>query len=124
MAYQKNTWETGDTITAEKLNHMEDGIAGAGGGDSSNVFVRNNEGALDKTWQQIADAIMSEAMCYLVEGNITDRFGLSVLGYVTNIMGDGESYSVTTYSFWDSETIVYVATSADDYPIEDEEQQG
>ena len=27
MAYIKNTWENGDVITAEKLNHMEDGIA-------------------------------------------------------------------------------------------------
>lgn len=27
MAYTKQTWATGDTITAEKLNHMEDGIA-------------------------------------------------------------------------------------------------
>lgn len=26
MAYSKQTWATGDTITAEKLNHMEDGI--------------------------------------------------------------------------------------------------
>lgn len=27
MSYEKNTRETGDTITAEKLNHMENGIA-------------------------------------------------------------------------------------------------
>lgn len=26
MSYTKQTWATGDTITAEKLNHMEDGI--------------------------------------------------------------------------------------------------
>ena len=26
MAYEKQTWQTGDTITAEKLNHIEDGI--------------------------------------------------------------------------------------------------
>lgn len=29
MAYTKQTWATGDTITAQKLNHMEDGIGGA-----------------------------------------------------------------------------------------------
>ena len=27
MAYEKQTWKKGNTITAEKLNHMEDGIA-------------------------------------------------------------------------------------------------
>lgn len=37
MAYEKQTWVTGDTITAEKLNHMEDGIASASGG--TDVFV-------------------------------------------------------------------------------------
>lgn len=26
MAYEKTEWKSGDTITAEKLNHMEDGI--------------------------------------------------------------------------------------------------
>lgn len=34
MSYEKQTWATGDTITAEKLNHMEDGIADGGGGSS------------------------------------------------------------------------------------------
>ena len=32
MAYEKQTWANGDLITAEKLNHMEDGIAQGGGG--------------------------------------------------------------------------------------------
>ena len=29
MSYTKQTWQTGDIITAEKLNHMEDGISSA-----------------------------------------------------------------------------------------------
>lgn len=29
MSYTKNTWANGDTITAEKLNHAEDGIHAA-----------------------------------------------------------------------------------------------
>lgn len=32
MSYEKQTWATGDIVTSSKLNHMEDGIAGAGGG--------------------------------------------------------------------------------------------
>ena len=32
MAYDKQTWVSGEVITAVKLNHMEDGIANAGGG--------------------------------------------------------------------------------------------
>ena len=31
MAYEKQTWTCGETITADKLNHMEDGIENCGG---------------------------------------------------------------------------------------------
>lgn len=31
MAYTKTTWNTGDTITAEKLNNLESGVAAANG---------------------------------------------------------------------------------------------
>ena len=31
MNYNKTTWNTGDVVTAEKLNKMENGIEGAGG---------------------------------------------------------------------------------------------
>lgn len=33
--YVKQTWANGDVITAAKLNHMEDGIASGGGGGES-----------------------------------------------------------------------------------------
>lgn len=29
MSYEKQTWECGETITADKLNHMEEGIENA-----------------------------------------------------------------------------------------------
>jgi hypothetical protein len=32
MSYTPTTWQTGDTITAEKLNKLENGVANAGGG--------------------------------------------------------------------------------------------
>lgn len=31
MDYEKHVWVVGEVITAEKLNHMEDGIAGLHG---------------------------------------------------------------------------------------------
>lgn len=56
MAYNKTVWQTGDTITAEKLNNIENGIAGT-------VLVVNysedpnipNKFVFDKTWQEIYD---------------------------------------------------------------------
>ena len=32
MAYEKQTWACGEVVTADKLNHMEDGIANASEG--------------------------------------------------------------------------------------------
>ena len=63
MSYEKQTWTTGDTITAEKLNHMENGIENNG---PLVVNVTESEieedgelltiSTLDKTWQEISDA--------------------------------------------------------------------
>ena len=33
MAYEPTQWRSGDTITSERLNKMEQGIAGGGSGD-------------------------------------------------------------------------------------------
>ena len=33
MAYEKNNWQSGDVVTSDKLNHMEDGI------ESSNIPI-------------------------------------------------------------------------------------
>ena len=56
MSYTPTNWQTGDTITATKLNHMEDGIAQ---GDTLIVGVSLNDGTatMDKTWQEIYNAM-------------------------------------------------------------------
>lgn len=59
MAYEKQTWATGDTVTAAKLNHIEDGIA------ANNKFIvtltPNDEtfsgGVMDKTVGEIKQAV-------------------------------------------------------------------
>ena len=69
MAYEKQTWTTGEVITQEKLNHMEDGIAEGGGVVVVNVTTTASEGGtvttLDKTWQEIYDAVMSTGAVFM-----------------------------------------------------------
>ena len=67
MAYVKQTWATGDTITAEKLNHMEDGIAAGGGGIYFVKVVTANgtTGTSDKSSTEIEEAFRSGQMPYL-----------------------------------------------------------
>ena len=54
MAYEKQTWANGDVITAEKLNHMEDGIAQGG------AFVVHidltNQALIGTTYDEINEA--------------------------------------------------------------------
>ena len=40
MAYEKQTWTNGDIITAEKLNHMEDGIENASDSGGGNYEIK------------------------------------------------------------------------------------
>lgn len=58
MSYTPTTWQTGDTITAEKLNNMEDGIKNA-----NEPFIvtltptaEDFSGTMDKTPQEIYNA--------------------------------------------------------------------
>ena len=67
MSYIKTTWETGDVITAEKLNKMEDGIESAGGDDSVfivNIDAEDSGGTItataDKTRQEMSAAVEAE----------------------------------------------------------------
>ena len=55
MSYEKQTWATGDVITAEKLNHMEDGIEDAGGGTTRviEVVIDGSTQTLQATYNQI-----------------------------------------------------------------------
>lgn len=64
MAYEKQTWVTGEVITKEKLNHMEDGIADSGGG----AFIANlntETQSLDKTWNEIKAAFTNGQPSYV-----------------------------------------------------------
>ena len=51
MSYTPTTWAAGDTVTAAKLNKLEQGVA-SGGVLVVNMSLNNDEtiGTLDKTW--------------------------------------------------------------------------
>lgn len=43
MAYEPTQWRSGDTITSERLNKMEQGIAGSGSGDAYVLHTTRTE---------------------------------------------------------------------------------
>ena len=109
MSYEKNEWQTGDTITATKLNHMEDGIADGG---ALIVHLDETEGALDKTWQQIHDAVGSRVVFVSITDD-DDDVSLELVQEVV-IGRDNKYYVMTSKGVSGTE---YVADSADGYPV-------
>lgn len=112
MSYTPTVWKKGDKITSEKLNKLENGVAGSGGGVL--VVHANESGALDKTWQEMADAVEAGIVCTFHFGEIVSDNGLTVW-YLTGIFaGDGE-YGVAVSNSGD--TVTFIADSASGYPV-------
>ena len=68
MSYTPTNWTTGDTITATKLNKMEQGIADGGGGA---LIITDTNGTLDKTFAEIYDALANGVPCFVKYNNNT-----------------------------------------------------
>ena len=70
MSYTKTTWKTGDVITAEKLNKIEDQVAAneeaissAGGDDSVfivNIDAEDNSGTITATADKTREEMSAE----------------------------------------------------------------
>lgn len=108
MAYTKNTWVTGDIVTSAKLNHMEDGIANASG----LVVHLNNNGELDKTWQEIADAFPA---VYIID------YLNECKSIVTSVLpaDEHDPYAVVEYTPAGGVTTTYTTDTNTGYPSTD-----
>lgn len=76
MAFEPKTWTCGETITADELNRMEQGIAESGGAEpfvfTLSVDTSDFSWASDKTYSQISDAMASGSV---VVARIVDMYG-------------------------------------------------
>lgn len=106
MAYTPTNWQTGDTITAEKLNNMEQGIASAG--DGGLLIVNESNHTLDKTWQEISDAGFS-----VLHSQYDEQ--LLQMGCVE----DEGDYLVSYWTFGLANLVLFIASSASAYPVRD-----
>lgn len=71
MSYEKQTWVTGETITAEKLNHMEVGIkASSSDGNFVPIFTFQNGDqttvTCDKTYEEVRAAVEANS-CHMAK---------------------------------------------------------
>lgn len=122
MSYEPTTWKSGDIVTSAKLNKLEQGVANAGGYLVVHVSMDGEEGSatytLDKTWQEIYDAVSAGIPAFLllnpvenyaysfaVEGVTVD--GLAVYsvrsGFKDILGGDFSTGSATGYPYFNND---------------------
>lgn len=111
MAYEKNDWQTGDVITAEKLNNIENGVEAA----SPCVVHLEVEGEggeavghLDKTAGELMNAVTSGIIPTIIVPYGGDAYGVCTLQRADIEAG--------VYSFILSDDSVYYAENAEDKP--------
>jgi len=109
MSYTKTTWRDGDVISADRLNNMEDGIANA----APMVIVNRTENdgvvVLDKTWQEIYNAINNKIPVYICYNwNDPNDYGVD-MEEVRGAYYRDEAYTVSS---WEN----YSTDSSSGYP--------
>ena len=99
MSYEKQNWQTGDVITATKLNHMENGIADVGTTLIVNAEVdeQTEKEVLDKTWKEIHDAIVAGRNVVVAKESNSSWAGQHIVAYdyITEVgesLAEGEDY--------------------------------
>lgn len=116
MAYTKTVWQTGDVITAEKLNNMESGI------EKAHIIMLNEieeegQAHLPLTVAELFSALAENIVCV---GGMIESGGVSVpfVTYFDSAIYD--SRDGYTINFKGSESLVsYNAMTESDYPAYD-----
>ena len=109
MSYTPTEWNTGDVVTAEKLNKLENGVASSGGGIL--ITVVNENFVLDKTARELKSAVESGITVY-AEKNGTCGV---LVGF--KFMEDDPEYPYY-YFYFGTNGDYYVSGSLDGYPAD------
>ena len=104
MSYTPTEWKTGDIVSSQRLNKLEEGVKDAYGV----MVINNNDNTLDKTWQEIYDAIGAGKLC-VVRTTLGET--IRSVGIVSSASSLGNEYTVDTTS-----NDTFKATSSTGYP--------
>lgn len=109
MSYEPTVWKTGDVVTSAKLNKLEQGVA-SGGLVVTGIDPVYQSGTLNKTWQEIFDAVSSGRFVVAA-----DTFEYEGKTYSYAYPLEGLSYSPDGYIVKFDNT-AFKCESADDFP--------
>ncbi len=119
MAYVKTTWQTGDVITAAKLNNAEGGIEAL-----QPLFITVTTDAdtgtrtMDKTFSEIVSALSAGRFCVVSFGGAHPGFMGPVIGVETSdySVSVGTSGSTAGPNQTMKATVFIAENGDDDYP--------
>ena len=131
MSYTPTSWSTGDTITAAAMNKIENGIANAGGALICSSTIVDGVYTLDKTAQEIYDALLAGTPAYIKYqyGTPSDFTGILYLAPIIKFTNYDYTSNINIYAskpiqgYVSSTTavgipglLVYSAGGLDEYP--------
>ena len=97
--YVKTNWANGDTLSAERFNHMEAGVENIVNGGISVVYDQDN--TLDKNFAQISEMLDGEQL-------VAIKSGVKLLGFVNGCLNVNGYYRLYTIG-----CLPYKSTSPD-----------
>lgn len=105
MSYTPTEWKTGDIVSSQRLNKLEEGVRDA----YEVMFINDTNNTLDKTWQEIHDAMAQGKVC-VFKKDLSESVGAIVTLVVTSVSNSGGTYTVKVGQ--DN----YITSSATEYP--------
>lgn len=120
MSYTPTVWANGDTITATKLNKMENGIAdagsGGGGGGALIVTATSSEGQYGTEWT--CDKTAAEMWTAFLSGVVIIMMAEDLGVLVSSAYGGQSGYGFYTYDGIDTDqNYSFQALLGTDYPV-------
>lgn len=109
MSYEKTVWNTGDVVTAEKLNKLEDGVQNAGGSVITETYdSATYTSTLNKTYNEISAMVEDGKFPIIICTGETS----TLINFVQNYSSYTED-ETTTYYVEDNDGREFTANSAD-----------
>ena len=118
MSSEPTTWKAGDTVTSEKLNKMEQGIANGGIIEIIEVTATGDGFVLGKTANEIANLMKSGKLIFARYYQEGDNIYYCINLYINAMQKSNSSpwYFVANAPDEDFSTFTFVAETDNDYP--------
>lgn len=95
-----------------------------GGGGGSALMVTITDGAFDKTWQEVKDAVDGGTPVYVVKDISTEGANIESVGYITQVGSNADetmrfAFYITSDGMGSFDEVPCSCASADGYPAEE-----